>query len=471
MRKIRELLRLKFDLGLSDRKIAASLLIARSTVKECLSRTAAAGIRWPLPDTLDDAQLEARLYPVKPAAPGIELPDFAHLQRELSRPGVTRLLLWQEYKAQHPQGVQYSAFCDHYRQFSAAAEPVMRFEHRAGEKCFVDYAGQTVEVIDRYTGEIGQAQIFVAVLGCSNYTYAEAAWTQALPEWLGAHVRALEFFGGTPQAIVPDNLKSGVDRAHRYEPDLNRAYAEFAEHYAVAILPARVRKPRDKAKVEGAVLIVERWILARLRDRQFFSLTELNAAISELLVELNDRPFQKLDGSRRSRFIELDKPALKALPARRTSMRSGSARRSIPTITSNSITRTTPCRTSTSAIAWTYASARAWSRSSHAASSSPHTGAASSAAHGSRWTRIVPPTIAPSSIPRSNICWNAPRKSLRLSRQCCASSSIVSATLRKRCAQPKASCAWRRTSAPHTLPPRVLARCSSRPTATAVCVP
>lgn len=302
MRKIRELLRLKFDLGLSIHKIAASLSIARSTVTECLRRAAAAGLSWPLPQELDDGQLEARLYPKKPPASNVAMPDFAHLQRELSRPGVTRLLLWQEYKAQHPDGLQYSAFCDHFRAFLNTREPVMRFEHRAGEKCFVDYAGQTAEVIDRTSGEIRQAQIFVAVLGCSNYTYAEASWTQSLADWLGAHVRALECFGGAPAAFVPDNLKSGVDKAHRYDPDLNRAYAEFAEHYGVAILPARVRKPRDKSKVETGVQIVERWILARLRNRQFFSLAELNAAIDELLTELNDRPFQKLDGSRRSRW-------------------------------------------------------------------------------------------------------------------------------------------------------------------------
>ena len=290
-------LRLKFDLRLSIHKIAASLSIARSTVTECLRRAANAGIAWPLAQVLDDAQLEARLYPKKQAAPDVGLPDFAHLQQELSRPGVTRLLLWQEYKAQHPDGLQYSAFCDHFRAFLHTAEPVMRFEHRAGDKCFVDYAGHTAEVIDRSSGEIRQAQIFVAVLGCSNYTYAEASWTQTLADWLGAHVRALQFLGGVPAAFVPDNLKSGVDRAHRYDPDLNRAYAEFAEHYGVAILPARVRKPRDKSKVETAVQIVERWILARLRNRQFFSLTELNTAIDELLIELNERPFQKLDGS------------------------------------------------------------------------------------------------------------------------------------------------------------------------------
>jgi transposase len=315
MRKIRELLRLKFDLGLSIHKIASSLSIARSTVTECLRRATAAGIAWPVPQALDDGQLEALLYPKKPAALTITLPDFAHLQRELSRPGVTRLLLWQEYKAQHPQGLQYSAFCDHFRAFMNTREPVMRFEHRAGDKCFVDYAGQTAEVIDRTTGEIRSAQIFVAVLGCSNYTYAEASWTQTLADWLGAHVRALEFFGGAPAAFVPDNLKSGVDKPHRYDPDLNRAYAEFAEHYGVAILPARVRRPRDKSKVETGVQIVERSILARLRNRQFFSLSELNAAIDELLIELNERAFQKLDGSRRSRFIELDRPALKALPS------------------------------------------------------------------------------------------------------------------------------------------------------------
>lgn len=316
MRKIRELLRLKFDLGLSIHKVAASLSIARSTVTECLRRAAAAGISWPLPPALHDEELEARLYPKKPATANIAVPDFAQLQRELSRPGVTRLLLWQEYKAQHPEGLQYSAFCEHFRAFAHAASPVMRFEHRAGDKCFVDYAGHTVEVIDRGSGEIRPAQIFVAVLGCSNYTYAEASWTQSLPDWLGAHVRALEFFGGAPAAFVPDNLKSGVDKPHRYDPDLNCAYAEFAEHYDVAILPARVRRPRDKSKVETAVQIVERWILARLRNRQFFSLPELNAAIDELLIELNERPFQKLDGSRRSRFIEIDRPALKPLPSR-----------------------------------------------------------------------------------------------------------------------------------------------------------
>jgi transposase len=291
--------------------------MARSTVKECLRRVAAANLTWPLPDALNDDAIEALLYPPIPAVVDTPLPDFSHLHRELSRAGVTRRLLWEEYKAQHPLGLQYSAFCDHYRSWLAqSVEAVMRFEHRAGDKCFIDYAGHTMPIIDRHTGEINPAQIFIATLGCSNYTFAEATRSQSLPDWLGSHVRAFEFFGGVPSACVIDNLKSGVTRAHRYDPEINPAYAELAQHYDVTILPARVRKPRDKAKVEGAVLIVERWILARLRDRQFFSLMELNEAIALLLIEYNARAFQKLDGSRHSRFIELDAPALKPLPPR-----------------------------------------------------------------------------------------------------------------------------------------------------------
>lgn len=319
MRKIRELLRLKFELQLSDRKIAQSLSIARSSIKECLNRVTAAQLSWPLSDELDDVALEALLYPSKSKSTisPISWPDFAHVHRELSRPGVTRQLLWQEYRTQHPDGLQYSAFCERYSAWSKATdEPVMRFEHRAGEKLFVDYAGQTMEIIDRHTGELRAVQIFVATLGCSNYLYVEATLTQNLSDWIGSHVRALTFFGGAPAAIVPDNLKSGVQRSHRYEPEINRSYADFAAHYSVAILPARVRKPRDKAKVEGSVLIVERSMLAPLRDRQFFSLVELNAALRLLLDELNRRPFQKLDGSRRTQFLQLEQPALKPLPAR-----------------------------------------------------------------------------------------------------------------------------------------------------------
>ena len=315
VRKVREVLRLKAA-GFSDRKVAATIGSARSTVQECVRRAHEAGLIWPLPEDLDESALHARLYRRSVPLSRHPAPDFAQLHAELSRPGVTRLLLWQEYKAARPDGWQYSVFCDRYRRWLATQELVLRQNHAPGEKLFVDYAGQTVPIVDRHTGESRDAQIFVAVLGCSNYTYAEATWTQALSDWLGSHVRALQFIGGAPAAMVPDNLKSGVTRAHRYEPEINPSYQDFAEHYALAILPARVRKPRDKAKVEAGVLVVERWILARLRNRTFFSLGELNVAIAELLEQLNSRPFKELAGCRRSRFVELDQPALRALPAR-----------------------------------------------------------------------------------------------------------------------------------------------------------
>lgn len=316
MRKIRETLRLKFEAGLTDREIATSVGASRSTVQECLRRVREAGLGWPLPDELDESALWARLYRRAPAPVTVPLPDCAHVHRELSRRGVTRELLWHEYKSAHPDGLQYTAFCNHYRRWRASQEVVFRQIHAPGDKLFVDYAGHTMPVVDRATGAVRYAQLFVAVLGCSNYTYAEATWSQTLPDWLGSHTRALNYFGGIPRAIVPDNLKSGVTRAHRYEPDLNPAYQAFAEHYSVAILPARVRKPRDKAKVEAAVLICERWILARLRDRTFFSLAALNEAIAALLEELNTRPFKKLEGCRRSRFEQLERDALRALPLR-----------------------------------------------------------------------------------------------------------------------------------------------------------
>lgn len=313
MRKIREVLRLKAA-GLSDRQIALSVGSARSTVQACLQRAREAGIAWPLPESLDEPALQAQLY--RRAVPLSErpLPDFAYVHAELGRRSVTRLLLWQEYKAAHPEGWQYSVFCEQYRRWLLTQELVLRQHHAPGEKLFVDYAGQTMPITDRYTGEIREAQIFVAVLGCSNYTYAEATFSQQLPDWLGSHVRALAFIDGVPAAIVPDNLRSAVKRAHRYEPVLNPSYQDLAEHYGVTVLPARVRKPRDKAKVEAGVLIVERGILARLRNRTFFSLGELNAAIAVLLEALNTRPFKKLEGCRQSRFLALDRPALRPLP-------------------------------------------------------------------------------------------------------------------------------------------------------------
>jgi transposase len=317
MRKIREVLRLKHEAGLSDRQIARSIGSSRSTVQECLRRVREAGIGWPLPAEVDEAALIARLYRQVVPLTSVITPDFAAVHAELGLRGVTRLLLWQEYRAANPEGLQYTAFCNGYRRWRSTQELVFRAVHTPGDKLFVDYAGQTVPVVDRSTGEAREAQVFVAVLGASNYTYAEASWTQSSADWLGAHVRALEYFGGVPRAVVPDNLKSAVQRALCYEPDLNPAYQELAEHYGLAILPARVRKPRDKAKVEAGVLVVERWILARLRHRTFFSLGELNAAIRELLEHLNARPFKKLEGCRRSRFMELEQPALRPLPAHR----------------------------------------------------------------------------------------------------------------------------------------------------------
>ena len=283
--------------------------IARSTVAVTLDRLAAVALCWPLPASLSDRVLEAMLY----AGPGNQRgmrrkaePDWTHVHHELRRPGVTLMLLWEEYRQAAPDGYGYSRWCELYRGWEGRLSPTMRQSHPAGERMFVDYAGQTVELYDARTGEIRAAQIFVAVMGASSYTYAEASWTQALPDWIGSHVRALAFMGGAPAQLVPDNPKVGVTRANWYEPGLNRTYLDLATHYRIAILPARPRRPRDKAKVEVGVLVVERWILARLRNRRFFSLSELNQAIAELIADLNARPMRRLGISRRDLFVELD---------------------------------------------------------------------------------------------------------------------------------------------------------------------
>ena len=318
MRKIKEVLRLKYQLGLADRQVARSCAINHNTVGDYIRRAQAAGLdRWPLPADLDDATIEARLFPPRTMlAPVRQAPDWATIHDELrSNKHVTLLLLWQEYKLANPVGYSYSRFCELYQDWSGKLDVVLRQEHRAGEKLFVDYAGATVPIIDCKTGEVQQSSIFVAVLGASSYTYAEATWKQDLPSWIGSHIRALEFFQGAPALLVPDNLKNAVSRPCRYEPDLNPTYQEMAAHYRMAVIPARVRKPRDKAKVESGVLVVERWILAALRKRRFFSLAALNEAIGELLEKLNHRPFRKLEGSRASRFQKLDRPALRPLPA------------------------------------------------------------------------------------------------------------------------------------------------------------
>jgi transposase len=316
MRKVEDVLRLKWEAGLSPRRIGKAVGIGRTTVSEYLARAKEAGITWPLPEGMDAAELERRLFkmPGHAGSYAHAQPDFAKVQEELRRKGVTLFLLWQEYRERYPEGYSYSRFCERYADWKGHLDVVMRQSHRAGEKLFVDYAGQTASVVERTTGEIREAQIFVAVLGASNYTYAEATWTQGLADWIGSHVRALAFLGGVPGVIVPDNLKSAVTKAHRYEPDLNPTYQDFAAHYGVAVIPARVRKPRDKAKAEASVLLVERWILARLRHQEFFSLAALNAAIAEWLQVLNTRPFKKLEGSRRSHFEAIDRPALRSLP-------------------------------------------------------------------------------------------------------------------------------------------------------------
>jgi transposase len=316
MRKIREILRLKWDCGLSQRQIAESCAVARPTITEYLQRAEAAGVAWPLPAELDDEALERLLFPVQgsPRAEARPIPQWTEVHQELKRKGVTLFLLWQEYKAAHPAGYGYTWFCTRYRTWAQKLDVVMRQEHRAGEKLFVDYAGQTVPVADPLTGQLRQAQIFVAVLGASSYTYVEATWTQSLPDWIGSHVRAFQFLGGVPEILIPDNLRSGVTQAHRYEPDLNPTYHAMATHYGVAVIPARARKPRDKAKVENAVLVVERWLLARLRQQTFFSLAGLNTVLHTLVSDLNQRPFQKLPGSRHTLFERLERPALRPLP-------------------------------------------------------------------------------------------------------------------------------------------------------------
>jgi transposase len=317
MRKIREVLRLKFDRGLSNREIALACSIGRTTVHEYLERAGKAGLKWPV--DIDDEPLDRLLFKRDDlsAVKTRPLPDWAEVHKELKRKGVTLCLLWQEYKAAHLEGYQYTQFCEHYRTWLGSVDPVMRQKHKAGEKLFVDYAGQTVPVVDPQTGQIREAQLFLAVLGASSYIYAEATWTQSLPDWIGSHVRALEYLGGVPEVVVPDNLKSGVTSPCRYEPELNPTYREFASHYSISVVPARVRKPRDKAKVENGVLQAERWILAPLRNRTFFELAELNSAIRERLIEINKRPFQKLEGSRATAFEKMDRPALRPLPQSR----------------------------------------------------------------------------------------------------------------------------------------------------------
>ncbi len=319
MRRIREVLRLHLEAGLSYAECARALKLPKSTVGKIVHLARAAEVDCAGAQRLTDGELESRLYrpPVPRASTQLE-PDYAHIHQELKRPGVTLQLLWEEYARGNAQAYKYTSFCIKYRQWKANLARSMRQTHIAGERLFVDYAGQTVPIVDAATGEIRQrAQIFVAVLGASNYTFACATARQTLEDWTGALVLALEFIGGAPRLVVPDQTRALIARPDRYEPESNRSVEEFATHYGTVVLPARPAHPRDKPKVEVGVQIVERWILARLRNRRFFSLGELNAAIAGLLTELNERPFKKLPGCRQSAFDELDRPALRPLPAAR----------------------------------------------------------------------------------------------------------------------------------------------------------
>ena len=317
MRQLRHLLRLHHG-GVSAREIGRRLGVARSTVQDNLKRAAAAGLAWPLADNVTDDALELRLF----GRAGVETgqrrriePDWAALARELKRPGVTMMILWEEYREINQEGYGYSRFCDLLRGFERRLSPVMRQHHVAGEKAFVDYSGKRIAIVDPTTGEIHEAEIFVGVLGASNLTYAEATWTQQLPDWTGAHVRMFRFFGGAPKLLIPDNLKSGVNKASFYDPEINRTYGAMAAHYSVGILPARPNKPRDKAKVEAGVRFAQTYILGRLRAQTFFSLAECNHAITLVMQRMNERTMRHLGLSRRELFEKVERAALNGLPA------------------------------------------------------------------------------------------------------------------------------------------------------------
>ncbi len=314
MRNIKEILRQKWVLKRSHREVALSTGYSLGAVSATLKRAAEAGLDAVQLADLNDEQLAAKLYPAKVESPSRPVPDCSYLHAERRRPGVTLELLHLEYLEQHPDGYRYTQFCDHYRAWLKQRKLTMRQEHRGGEKLFVDYAGKKPEIVNAQTGEIIEVELFVAVLGASSLTYAEATLTQQGPDFIASHVRAFKYIGGVPAAVVPDQLKSGVTTACRYEPGIQRTYEEMAGHYGTTVLPARPARPRDKAKVEVGVLQVERWILARLRNETFFSLAALNTRIAEELEHINSRPMRHYGVSRRELFERLDKPALRALP-------------------------------------------------------------------------------------------------------------------------------------------------------------
>lgn len=315
MRKIKEVLRLNHE-RVGNREIARRLNISAGSVSNYLARARSAGLVWPLSDEWSEDKIYNVLFPDTIKKTPHLLPDFGKVHKELKRKGVTLMLLWYEYQSQSQGGYSYSRYCELYREFTGKLNPGMRLTHRAGEKLFVDYSGLTVPWIDKHTGEVHHAQIFVAVLGASNYTFIEATMDQSLFSWIQSHLHAFEFFAGVPVCLVPDNLKSGVTKSHLYDPDVNRTYQELADHYGVAVVPARVRAPKDKSKVEVGVQGIQRWILAPLRDVTFFNVHDINEAIKPLLQTYNERAFYELEGTRLSQYLETDKPALKPLPLR-----------------------------------------------------------------------------------------------------------------------------------------------------------
>lgn len=322
MRTIREILRLHFEHKLSQRAIARAVSVSPTTVGEYLDLAGTVGLDWSAVSSLDDAALKRALLPEEaPPPPRRAMPDFATMQKELTRKGVTLQLLWEEYQQVHPDAYGRTQFFELYRAYAKTLHPVMRFTHKAGDKLFVDFSGDRPGYVNRDTGEVVEADLFVAVMGASDFIFAAAVPNQQTAHWLKAHVAAFEYLGGCPACVVPDQLRQGVKTSCRYDPQVNPAYAELATHYGVVVIPARPAKPRDKAKVENGVLNAQRRILATLRNRTFFSLAELNVAIAEELEKLNDRPMQGLGKSRRQLFEELDRPALKPLPKERFQLR------------------------------------------------------------------------------------------------------------------------------------------------------
>lgn len=315
VRKIKEVLRLFHEKGCSKSEIARSCNIGATTVSRYLDRAKEAGISYPVPDNLSDELLGDLLFPkVEKKIKNRPLPDWPLIQKELSKKGVTLELLWMEYRESYPDGYGLSRFYALHKEWESTVDPVMRQSYKAGEKLFVDYAGPTLPMIDRETGEIRDVQIFVAVLGASSYTYVEGSESQKVKDWVQSHINAFHFFEGVPEVVVPDNLKSGVKSPCYYDPDINPTYQDLARHYGIAVLPTRVRKPKDKAKAESGVLQVERWILARLRNQQFFSVQEINEAIAPLLEDLNSKTMEKSSESRKSLYESIDRPALRSLP-------------------------------------------------------------------------------------------------------------------------------------------------------------